>query len=353
MYYIIRNNQQYGPYSLDVLRQYVETGQLLLHDRAREDNNLSDIKTIQYYLKQNHLKVKVPHKGGIVQQIKDIGKELIFPKDTIQRKTWISDKRLLLLAMIGLVPLMLLGLIGWLSEIVPVVVFYSVSLYFSIIWGLFFYYFFKTPQVKLKTTIAVFFLTQIAVFIIFGVGINYLNPFYLIGKPEELGFVLRPVFFVFAVGVTEEMVKAIPIWIISAKSNEPLIPQTLVFYGLISGIAFGVFEGVQYQMGVNSELDYTSSFFMNIARLTSLPFLHAIWCGIAGHFSAFAMLYPKYRKSLYFISIAVPAVLHGLYDTMCSTISGTIIAVFISFIGVVLLMTYLKQGVNYQSKLRN
>ena len=26
----------------------------------------------------------------------------------------------------------------------------------------------------------------------------------------------------------------------------PLIPQTLVFYGLMSGIAFGVFEGVQY-----------------------------------------------------------------------------------------------------------
>ena len=36
MYYVVRNNQQYGPYSVDSLRQYVEGGQLLLHDSAFE-----------------------------------------------------------------------------------------------------------------------------------------------------------------------------------------------------------------------------------------------------------------------------------------------------------------------------
>ena len=160
---------------------------------------------------------------------------------------------------------------------------------------------------------------------------------------------MRIVFYLFAVGITEEMVKAVPLWIVLARSKEPLIPQTLVFYGLMSGIAFGVFEGVEYQMTVNAVLDYTSSFFLNIARLTSLPFLHAVWCGIAGYFSAFAMLYPKYRKSLYFLAIAVPAVLHGLYDSL----GGGFIGVLISFVGVALLMTYLKKSVNYQSKLRN
>lgn len=347
MYYIFRNSKQYGPYSVDALRQYVEGGQLLLHDTACEANNPSNRQTIKYFLKQNHIKAKIPHKGGLFAQIKDIGRELIFPKDVMQRKTWSSDKRLLLLAVIGLVPLMLLGLIGWFADSVPFIVFYTVSLYFSIIWGLFFYYFFRTQQVKLKTTVSIFFISQAVVFLIFGLGLNYLNPFYFLG--ETSNFLIRLIFFVFAVGVTEEIVKALPLWIVSAKSKEPIIPQTLVFYGLISGIAFGVFEGVQYQMTVNAELDYTSSFFLNIARLTSLPFLHAIWCGIAGYFSAFAMLYPKYRRSLYFLAIAIPALLHGLYDTL----GGSIIGVLISFIGVVLLMTYLKKGVNYQSKLRN
>ena len=55
-----------------------------------------------------------------------------------------------------------------------------------------------------------------------------------------------------------------------------------------SGIAFGVFEGVQYQVTINAQMDYTSAFYSNIARLTSLPFLHAIWCAIAGYFIAFA-----------------------------------------------------------------
>lgn len=346
MYYVVRNNQQYGPYSVDALRQYVEGGQLLLHDSAFEANNPGNRKTVKHFLKQNHIRAKIPHKGRLFAQIKDIGRELIFPKDVMQRKNWISDKRLLLLALVGLVPLALLGLIGWLANVFPFAVFYAVSLYFATVWGLFFFYFFRTPQVRTKTAIALFFISQLAMFTVFGI-IALINPFYALGANG--GFITRLLFFVFAVGITEELTKAIPVWIVASRAKEPLIPQTMVFYGLISGLAFGVFEGVQYQMGVNAEYDYTSSFFLNIARLTSLPFLHAVWCGIAGYFSAFAMLYPKYRRSLYFLAIAVPVILHGLYDTF----GGGIIGVLISFIGVVLLMTYLKKGVNYQSKLRN
>lgn len=159
--------------------------------------------------------------------------------------------------------------------------------------------------------------------------------------------------YVLGVGLTEELGKLLPLIFICKRAKEPLVPQTLVYYGLMSGIAFGVYEGVQYQMTLNAQLEYSASFFMNIARLTSLPFLHAIWCGIAGYFISFAHLYPKYRVSLYFLAIAVPAILHGLYDTFCSSSIGMFIAVPIMVGGVILLMTYLKQGVNYQSKLRN
>ena len=130
---------------------------------------------------------------------------------------------------------------------------------------------------------------------------------------------------------------------------EPLIPQTMVFYGLMSGIAFGVYEGVGYQITVNAEQTYDVSFFLNIARLTSLPFLHACWCGIAGYFLAFAHLYPKYRRGLYTLAISVPAIIHGLYDSLSNFWGVSLIMVFI---GLMLLMVYLKHGVNYQSKLR-
>jgi RsiW-degrading membrane proteinase PrsW (M82 family) len=78
-----------------------------------------------------------------------------------------------------------------------------------------------------------------------------------------------------------------------------------------------------------------------------LPFLHAVWAGIAGYFIAFANLYPKYRRSLYFLAIIVPATIHGLYDTL----GWTLLGLLLTLLSVILLTSYLKQGVNYQSKL--
>jgi len=225
-------------------------------------------------------------------------------------------------------------------------VFYEVSLYFSVIWGLFFYDCFKTPQVDLKTTLAVFFIMQAFVFAAWGFGLPKVNPFYAF---VETVFPLNVIGYILGVGFTEELAKAVPLLIILYRAKEPLIPQTVVYYGLISGIAFGVWEGVEYQMTVNAEQEYTVAFYLNILRLTSLPFLHACWCGITGYFLSFANLYPKYRKGLYILAFTIPALIHGLYDS----ISGwPFVSLFMVFIGLMLLMVYLKQSVNYQSKLR-
>lgn len=345
MYFIRRNNQDFGPYDLTSILTYVKNGQVLMCDQAK-DATSGEINSVRHFLRAAGQKVKIDNGGKLTTQLKKIGYELIIPKATLSNKQWLSDKRLLLLALIGLCPslMMVLPLGGFF-------VFYFVSLYFAAIWGLFFYYFFKTPQVKVKTTLLTFFATQICVFILWDVfGLPNLNPFYLF---VESVFPLSIVGNILGIGFTEEFVKLIPLLIICYKAKEPQVPQTIVYYGLMSGIAFGVFEGVQYQMGINAELDYTSSFFMNIARLTSLPFIHAVWCGIAGYFISFANLYPKYRLSLYFLAIAIPAIIHGLYDTFCGNFLGMLIALPITFIGVIMLMTYLKQGVNYQSKLRN
>ena len=153
--------------------------------------------------------------------------------------------------------------------------------------------------------------------------------------------------FTLGVGVLEESIKALPLYFILRNTKEPLIPQTMVYYGLISGIGFGVLEGVLYQTTFNTELGYSEAFFMNIARLTSLPFLHAIWAGIAGYFLSFAFLYPLYRKGLFILCIAIPAILHGFYDTF----GWSLIGLASTIISVILLMYYLKRSADYQSKL--
>lgn len=342
MIYVVRNGKDFGPYSEQQVLEYVNNGYVVLHDVAREVES-GRTSTVGDLLRRYGLTPKVMHEGSLMSQLKKIGSDLIIPKDTFVKRQWLSDKTLVVLAIIGLFPTFIL-----LLPMTELAVFYVIALYFSCIWGLFFYYLFKTPQVSLKTTISVFFLTQLFVFVVWNLlGLVRFNPFYyFINSPfpfDLLGFV-------FGVGLTEEAAKMVPLFYVSKKSREPLMPRTMVFYGLMSGIAFGVFEGVQYQVSVNTQMDYTSAFYSNIARLTSLPFLHAIWCAIAGYFIAFANLYPKYRRSLYFLAFAIPALLHGLYDTFCQT--STLIALIVSFLGVFLLMTYLKRGSDYQHRLK-
>ena len=344
-YTIIRNNQTFGPFTLESIKNAVEDGKLLKNDQLYENDDTTRVTTIRRLFKQNNIKVHVKNSGTIVRQLGKIGRELLLPKELFSKETYTKDKRLMLLALVGLSPLFLMFIA--LGEFIT---FYAISLYFSVIWGMFFYSFFKTKQVKLKITVSVFFLTQVCVFLVWGLGLNQINFFYFLDGVESL--TAKMIFFVFAVGLTEEFVKSIALFIISAKSREVLIPHTLVFYGLVSGIAFGVFEGVQYQMGANRIYEYSQSFFMNIARLTSLPFLHAIWCGIAGYFIGFAAIYPKYRKSLYFLAIAIPALLHGFYDTFCGSLWGILIALPINFLAVGLLMCYLKNDTNYQQRLK-
>jgi len=344
MWYVIRNKQQYGPYSLNDLILYVESGKLLKCDTAFEENNAANIQNIGYFLNKAGKKVKVKSAGTLKKQFSTIGRELIWPKHIFSKNHWQADKRLMVIALVGLTPLLLLFPVMAIENMY--LTFYIVSIYFAAIWGAFFYYLFKTSQVKLKETIAVFFIQQVFIFLFFGIGINeYINPFYWIGADSILP--LKLVFFIFAVGLTEELSKLVPLLLILRRAKEPIVPQTLVFYGLISGIAFGVFEGVQYQTSVNIEMEYGSSFYMNVARLTSLPFLHAIWAGIGAYFLSFARIYPKYRLSLYVLAIAVPSLLHGLYDGLPF---GNM---FVTVISVLLLMIYLKQGLNMQSKLRN
>ena len=163
--YIIRNNQQFGPYDEPSLLSYVNSGQILLHDKAIAVGENQE-QTVKHYLKNAHLKVHRQNKGNILSQIKTIGSELLFPRTTLFSKQFLSDQRFLILALVGLFPMLIMQI-----PLGGFFVFYEVSLYFSIIWGLFFYDCFKTPQVRLKTTLSVFFITQAFVFTAWGLGL--------------------------------------------------------------------------------------------------------------------------------------------------------------------------------------
>ena len=340
MIYIIRNQHEYGPYEASDIARYVEEGRLLLNDRARDAE--SDVEgTVEELLAARGIRPRVRNRGSLMEQLRYIGHAFIFPKDDMERHHIMEDKRLLILAVVGLSLsiIMLLPIGGYL-------VFYAVSLYFATIWGLFFAYFFRTRQISKSKAVSTFFLTQLGVFVIFS-GLNELNFFYAFTSAP---FPLSILGYILGIGLTEEFAKMIPLLVLERRSREPQLPQTMVFYGLMAGIAFGVFEGVQYQTSINIRADYTTAFVLNIARLTSLPFLHAVWAGICGYFVGMAGLYPQYRKSLYVLALAIPATLHGLYDLFAG--SFYLVSLVIAFLSVFLLMAYLRRSNALRERLR-
>lgn len=340
MIIITRNEHDYGPFDERVVAQYVEEGRLLLHDKAR-DAETGQEGIVKEFLLRKGIVPKIRNNGTLSEQLSYVGK-FIYPKDDMRRHNLVEDKRLLMLAIVGLSLsfIMLLPIGGYL-------VFYVVSLYFATVWGLFFYYMFRTRQVSLSTTIYTFFLTQLGVFVIFS-GLNNLNFFYIFTHAE---FPLSIVGYILGVGLTEEFAKQVPLYILERNSREPMLPQTMVYYGLIAGIAFGVFEGVQYQTTINIQADYTTAFVLNIARLTSLPFLHALWCGIGGYFVGMAGLYPRYRKALYTFALIIPATLHGLYDSFAGVMY--IVSLVVAVFSVLLLMAYLRRSGSIRERLRS
>lgn len=340
MIYIIRNQHEYGPYEASDIARYVEEGRLLLNDKARDAESGVE-GTVEELLAVRGIRPRVRNRGSLMEQLRYIGHAFIFPKDDMERHHIMEDKRLLILAIVGLSLsiIMLLPIGGYL-------VFYAVSLYFATIWGLFFAYFFRTRQISKSKAVSTFFLTQLGVFIIFS-GLNELNFFYAFTSAP---FPLSILGYILGIGLTEEFAKMIPLLVLERRAREPQLPQTMVFYGLMAGIAFGVFEGVQYQTSINIRADYTTAFVLNIARLTSLPFLHAVWAGICGYFVGMAGLYPQYRKSLYVLALAIPATLHGLYDLFAG--SFYLVSLVIAFLSVFLLMAYLRRSNALRERLR-
>jgi RsiW-degrading membrane proteinase PrsW (M82 family) len=133
----------------------------------------------------------------------------------------------------------------------------------------------------------------------------------------ENGFLLSFIGFTFGVGLCEELVKTVPLFR-HRSTEEGRTWRGLFIWGLASGAGFGIAEGLlysgRYYNGISGPGIY-------VVRFISCVALHAIWSG-----SVAITLY--LRRDLFdraehwrdwiaptLVVIAVPMVLHGLYDT--------------------------------------
>jgi protease PrsW len=342
-----RNGQIFGPYTEQVAVQYLSEGRLMPHDLAKDDATTGSTWTpLSKLLTSTTMPGVVPGLnvfGKSLQDLKSFDFRLFFPWREIKTFGWIKDRKLIYLAVVGLAPAAALAVAGAAS-----MAYWAIALYFSGLWALFFYYLFKTPQVKTSICFICFFFTgiiSIAVLLV----LQQIPPWsFLYPLAVSSSFILRALGMFFAVGINEEICKAAIIFWLVKRPGNILTPQTVVFYGMISGLGFGIYEGVAYQQTINRAQGVDTAYFLNIARLTSLPFLHAIWTGIAAYFIAFSALVPNKRHGLWILAITLPAALHATYNLF----GWSVIGLGSGFLSVIILMTYLANGNSIYENLR-
>ncbi|MDR1268696.1 MAG: PrsW family intramembrane metalloprotease [Planctomycetaceae bacterium] len=196
---------------------------------------------------------------------------------------------------------------------------------------------------------------------------QYATPqFYLHLSDEEHNTFIRLFGFVFQVGLCEELCKIIPVIIYLAVKQKKASPMITLLIGVFSGLGFAAFENVGYAMQnmdasvgamietihqltqAKSEAEFhqtlqdgtlTTAVITHGAmvsamlRSVSLVFAHSIWTGIFAYYLVCAMMTGKRWIVLVTLGLAVPMVLHGVYDWLCDLEPGfAALIIGISFI---------------------
>lgn len=280
---------------------------------------------------------------------------LAVPLDALRDFRWLHDRRLLAIAAIGLSPLIIFALFQQPAQLINA--YWAMALYFSTLWALFFYFVFPNRDVTVRNSAVAFFVTGLA-------SVSGLLLLYQFWPLSQINLWLRSnhlllvwLGYVFGVGLPEELCKAF-VLVVLLRRVGPMQPQALLFYGLMSGLGFGLYEGIKYQTRENFEFAFRSSgqpdayfaaqyYLLNLIRLTTLPFLHAIWTGIAGYFIGFADQFPDRRRGLAIVAIGLPALLHGTYNTF-----GGALGLIVALLSVLALNLYLAKSVEFERLLR-
>jgi protease PrsW len=319
-FYEDASGQRIGPYSADELRQLHLSGVVRPETAVTVGGAEATVPFREIWTQwQTALEgTRRTVAGGTGEDGRVPGAHLLLPFKEIQSFNWLKNRKLIAIAVVGLVPLFIYATTPDLR-----VAFWAMAFYFSALWALFFYHVFPTPEARVSTCTLCFFATGVLSISVLLLAYHIPPLYWLVQGFKSPSHFNHMVTYIFAIGLPEELCKALPLFVLLRKAD-PLPPQVMLFYGLMSGLGFGIYEGVDYQLGRNFR--YASSggeyYLLNLVRLTTLPFLHAMWTGIAGYFIGFAGLYPRRRRGLILIGVGLPALLHGLYNTFNQSIIG-------------------------------
>jgi RsiW-degrading membrane proteinase PrsW (M82 family) len=210
---------------------------------------------------------------------------------------------------------------------------YLFAIYFAMTWGLVIWLFVRPEGIGLMDIVRVSLFTSITGVFLVSVLTRLPGLRELAGAAQGATIVQRLVGTIFGIGVSEELVKAIPLLWIFVRNREPGTVREITYLGCVSGFAFGVSEAVYYSMFyaqtvARGDMPLGVYMVVQLTRLITLPLLHAVFSGICALFIALGVETPRLRRALILAGVAIAALLHGLYDALASSIFGFAFAVF-------------------------
>lgn len=299
------------------------------------------------------------------QALRRLLPHLMLPLEDLRRLPARENFRIVALATIGLVPLALGVLYGFNQDVAGV--YWGLALYVCGLWALLFYGIFRQPEITLGRSLLCLFGTAFVSVALLRWPIRALLPDATVKVwTQDPSPLVSWGAWVVGVGLPEELVKLTMLYFLTPARPRP---QAMLFYGMICGLGFALTEvlGYQWRENLASALQEANAVFAktgsqeeavrtfaslyyiaNFLRVTSLPFLHALWSGIAGYFLGWALHAPQHRTALFIVALAVPAVLHGTYNM--TTLAPAALAV--GLVSVVALNLYLLKSGDFERLLR-
>ena len=157
-----------------------------------------------------------------------------------------------------------------------------------------------------------------SIVVLFFYIIKFIGFSYNAAMDPENGFWLSFLGFTFGVGLCEELTKSLPV-IFHYRGGGTMDWRDACMWGLASGIGFGVAEGIIYSSGHYNGLATGGIY---VVRFISCVALHATWTAAASIMICRRRAWVEKDEdwsdlgaTLLYV-LAVPVVLHGLYDTL-------------------------------------
>jgi len=349
-----------GPYSREELalflaRGLIEADSLVTSDRdddgVRLDSVFADTETppLGPLRRSPEAKAAPDAPPSVTQDFLRLAPHLMLPLRDLRRLPWRENRRIVALAFVGLMPLILMLHLHTTRNLGAAI--WGVALYSSLIWALFFYISFSPTGIQVGRALLTF--ASSTVFSISLVALaRWVIPFqWVMVWVSAPNVTTRWAGHLVGVAAVEELAKLFPLYFLWPAR---LRPQAMMFYGLVSGLGFGIYEGVAYQSSYNLQISFPDGiptpegagvyYMLNILRITSLPFLHAMWTGIAGYFIGMAAQFPRRPGGFMVAAVVVPSLLHSTYNTFSTSIAGVIVA----FVTVLALNLYVFKGQDFE-----